>query len=121
MHPRRPVAALQILRIDEDRWNAIILKDRLLVLDSGHVVWPVGHPRVLDEEPGVLRQREVRMPDPMLPAIMDDQGPLVEEGNAVAVQQPADLGLAAGLVRRFVRREPILQAGGADHHPWLTS
>ena len=62
------------------------------------------------------------MIEPRRSVIMPCVGYPREEGDSGAIQEPADLGLAVGLVRRFEWVEAILQPGiERVVHAWLTS
>ena len=65
------------------------------------VVGNIHHPRVLNDQAVVRRQREVGAPDAVAAAVVDERWLRVEEGDVVPIQQPPYLCLAAGLVRRF--------------------
>ena len=51
---------------------------------------------------------------------MNDQRVLVEKGNAVAIQETPDLGLATGPVRRLVESEAVFEPRGTVVQPAFT-
>jgi len=60
-----PVLSPDIPRIEEQGRYAVELECPSLVTDTLHVVWPVRHAGVLDDQPTIRGQNEVRMPNPV--------------------------------------------------------
>jgi len=118
--PFRPIGTSKVRRVDEYRRNAVGGVSPLLMNDPGLVVWNIRHAGVFHHRSLCVGQREIRVPHAARAAVVDRERFLVEEGNAVSVKQPPDLGLAARPIWRFQGAQAVFQANSVDIQPWLT-
>jgi hypothetical protein len=75
--------------------DAVRLENLFFVPYALHVVDNVRHAGVLHYRSAMVWQREVRMPDAVAAAVVDEARLLIDERNSIAIQGPTDERLAA--------------------------